>query len=233
MTIAILNVILFSPGLVALRLGGTSIFKMALAATVILMSIIVFILGNYKIIQKVEMKIKVDEMDSIMDYMDALRQNSKKKTFTKDITLLIGQIEKLEKKQETIKILLLEKFSSSEMSYSKFESVIISIQEIFYMNIRSILNKLNIFDQEDYDQIRKDSAKEKFSADFIQTKLSIYNQYITFIRDSVEDNEQLLLKLDKLLLELSKFNSLEDGELENMHAMKEIDELISKAKFYK
>ena len=34
-------------------------------------------------------------------------------------------------------------------------------------------------------------------------------------------------------LELSKFNSLEDGELENMNAVKEVDELINKIKFYK
>lgn len=232
-TIAVLNVILFSPGLVGLRFEGESIFKTALAATVILMSMIIFVVGNYKIVREAEKKIKVDEIDSVMDYIDALEQNRTKKTFAKDIGILLEQIEKLEKKKDTIKELLLDKFTSSEMSYSKFEGVIISIQKIFYMNIKSILNKLNIFDQEDYDQMRRENAKEKFSTDFIQTKLSIYNQYIAFVRDSVEDNEQILLKLDQLLLEISKFNSLEDGELENMHAMQEIDELISKAKFYK
>ena len=61
----------------------------------------------------------------------------------------------------------------------------------------------------------------------------MYEEYITFVKDSVEDNEEILLKLDKVLLELSKFNSLDDGELENMNAMKEVDELISKINLYK
>ncbi len=58
------------------------------------------------------------------------------------------------------------------------------------------------------------------------------NIYI-FVKDSIEDNEEILLKLDKFLFELSKFNSLEDGELENMSAIKDVDELINKIKFYK
>ena len=53
------------------------------------------------------------------------------------------------------------------------------------------------------------------------------------MKDSIEDNEEILLKLDKFLFELSKFNSLEDGELENMSAIKDVDELINKIKFYK
>ena len=61
----------------------------------------------------------------------------------------------------------------------------------------------------------------------------MYEEYITFVKDSVEDNEEILLKLDKVLLELSKFNSLDDGELENMNAMNEVDELISKINLYK
>ena len=44
-------------------------------------------------------------------------------------------------------------------------------------------------------------------------------------------HEQIILKLDKILLELSKFNSLED-KIENMSAMKEIEDLISKVKLY-
>lgn len=61
----------------------------------------------------------------------------------------------------------------------------------------------------------------------------MFDEYIFFVKDSIEDNEEILLKLDKFLFELSKFNSLEDGELENMSAIKDVDELINKIKFYK
>ena len=35
----------------------------------------------------------------------------------------------------------------------------------------------------------------------------MFQKYITFVKESVENNEEILLKLDKVLLELSKFNS--------------------------
>jgi hypothetical protein len=101
------------------------------------------------------------------------------------------------------------------------------------MNIRSILNKLNAFDEDEYISVSRDNGKREFSNEILQTKLDIYNEYISFVRNAVDDNEEILLKLDRLLLEISKFNSMEDGEIENMSAMKEIDELINKTKLYK
>ncbi|MBC7960888.1 MAG: hypothetical protein H7X94_13595, partial [Vallitaleaceae bacterium] len=107
------------------------------------------------------------------------------------------------------------------------------LENVFYTNIKSILNRLYAFDEEDYNRMRNINEQKNFSTEFIQTKMGIYNEYIVFVKEAIEDNEQILLKLDKLLLEISKFNSLEDGEIENMSAMKEIDELIGKTKFYK
>ncbi len=160
-----------------------------------------------------------------------LNRNSKR-TFEKDIATILEQIETFQKKKETIKESLLQKFNSTEMRYSKFDGVILGIENVFYINIKGILNKLNAFDEKDYNRIRKDEAEKKFSREFIQTKMSIYNEYISFVKNATEDNEQIILKLDKILLELSKFNSLEDGEIENISAKKEINELINKIKLY-
>jgi hypothetical protein len=137
----------------------------------------------------------------------------------------------LQKKRETIRKVLLQKFDITEMSYSKFESVISDIENVFYMNIKSIINKLNAFDETDYNRIRKNGEK-KFSNEFVQTKMRIYGEYISFVRNAIEDNEQIILKLDKILLESSKLNSLEDGKIEDMSVMKEIDDLIEKMKLY-
>lgn len=231
--IAIVGIVFFSPGIIGLKIVGGSTFQAALGITLILMGAIIFALGNYKLIMEKDKIMKNDEIVTPFDCINALKQNDHKETFYKDINVLLEQIHRIEKKKATIKDLLLQKFSSTEMSFSKFQVVIQDIEKVFYLNIKSVINKLNIFDQEEYNRLSEDNAHGKFSREFIQAKMSIYEEYIYFIKDSVEDNEQILLKLDKLLLELSKFNSLEDGELENMAAMKEIDELISKAKFYK
>ena len=101
------------------------------------------------------------------------------------------------------------------------------------MNIRSILNKLNAFDEEDYNFIRKKYEAGAISQQFMEEKFKVYNEYITFVKAATEDNEQILLKLDKLLLEISDLNSVESGQLEQMAGMIEIDNLIKQAKYYK
>lgn len=231
--IAVVDTIIFSPGLLHIRMGGTSILGTAFGATIILMSIVVFAYGNYKLLAEKEKMIQASEIKTSEDCIEALKQSYDKKTFKKDIDNILEQIERFRNKKETIKDILLQKFSSTEMSYSKFESTVLDIENIFYMNIRSILNKLNAFDEDEYIIVSRNNGKKEFSNEILQTKLDIYNEYISFVRNAVDDNEEILLKLDRLLLEISKFNSMEDGEIENMSAMKEIDELINKTKLYK
>ena len=101
------------------------------------------------------------------------------------------------------------------------------------MNIRSILNKLNAFDEDDYNFIREKYEAGAFSQQFMEEKFKVYDEYITFVKAATEDNEQILLKLDKLLLEISGLNSMESGQLEQMAGMIEIDNLIKQAKYYK
>jgi hypothetical protein len=227
--IAVVDTILFSPGLLGIEIIGTSAFETAFGVTSIFMSVIVFVFGNYKLLVEKEKIIQLSEIKTAEDCINALNQNYDKKIFKKDISTILEQIKMFKKKRETIKEALLQKFDITEMSYSKFDGVISDIENVFYMNIRSIINKLNAFDEDDYKRIMNE---KNFSEEFIQTKMNIYGKYISFVKKATEDNEQIILKLDKILLELSKFNSLEDGNIENMSAMKEIDELIKKIKLY-
>lgn len=228
--IATIDTIVFSPGLMGVAIG-TGAFATALGVTTIFMSIVIFGYGNYNLLIEKEKTIQVGEIKTKEDYIDALNQNYDKKIFEKDISTILEQIEMFQKKRETIKQVLLQKFDVTEMSYSKFDGVISDVENVFYINIKSIINKLNAFDEKDYDRIRKDGEK-KFSKEFVNTKMRIYGEYISFVKHAIEDNEQIILKLDKFLLELSKFNSLEDGKIENMSAMKEIEELINKIQLY-
>lgn len=231
MFIVIVNIILFSPGLINIKIGSTSVFETSIGITAIIMSIVIFVVGNYKILN--DEKIKIDEIENLIDCVNSLEQNKWKKTFGKEISILLKQIQRMEKKKEVITEVLLQKFDSMEMTYVKFKTVISDIDNLFYINLKSVVNKLNIFDEEDYENLGKEISRKNFSKEFIRTKISIYDEYISFVKNSIEDNEEILLKLDKLLFELSQLNSLGTGEPENMSAMKEIDELISKAKFYK
>lgn len=231
--IVILNIVLFSPGLLNIEIGGTSIFKTALGVTIITMSIIIFIIGNYSILMKEDNDINIYKVVTSDDCIEALNENKYKKIFSSDIDILLEQIDRIENKVDTIEDILIQKFSISEMSYKKFNYVILDIKNLFYVNIKSIINKINIFDQNEYKKINKRINNETNQNKILIEKINMYKEYITFVKNAIEDNEEILLRLDKVLLELSKFNSLDEGELENMSAMDNIDDLISKIKLYK
>lgn len=228
--IVILNIIFFSPGFFNFQIDVTDAFKTALGITIMFLSVVIFFYGNYKIITQQEKVIQSHDIKNISDCISVLKQNYFKRTFSRDIGTILEQIERFNKKKGTVNDILLQKFNSKEISYLKFQGVINNVEELIFINIKSILNKLNAFDEEEYKGINK---KSDLSKEFIEMKKDIYEEYISFIRDSIKDNEEILFKIDKFILEITKFNSLEDGEIENLQQMKEIDELTKKVKFYK
>ena len=231
--IAAANIITFSPRLIGLGLFGASALETALGITFIFLSGAGLIYGNYELLTGLEKVVQTNKIRTVEDYIEALNIHRGLKTFEKNVDLLLDQIERLQKKNKTIRDILLQIFSASEMSYKKFDAVIAEVEKIFFMNIRSILNKLDAFDEEDYNFVRKKYEEGAFSHELLKEKLKVFNEYIYFVKAATEDNEQILLKLDKLLLEISGLNSIESGQLEQMAGMIEIDNLIKQAKYYK
>lgn len=231
--IAAANIITFSPGLIGWELFEAGALATAFGSTFIFLSGAGLIYGNYKLLTRPEKVILPTKIITVEDYIEALNNHRGLKTFEETIDLLLDQIERLQKKNKTIRDILLQIFSASEISYKKFDAVIAEVEKIFFMNIRSILNKLNAFDEEDYNFIRKKYEDGAFSQQFMEEKFRVHDEYIAFVKAATEDNEQILLKLDKLLLEISGLNCIESGQLEQMAGMIEVDNLIKQAKYYK
>jgi len=230
--IAAANIIVFSPGLIGLELGASALAA-ASGSTIIFLSGAGLFYGNYKLLSEPEKSIPISQISTAEGYIEALNDQRELKTFEKSIELLLDQIERLQKKNKPIREILLQIFSASEIAYKKFDAVIAEVEKIFFMNIRSVLNKLNAFDEDDYNFVRSRQEAGAFSEQFMEEKFEVYYEYIKFVNAATEDNEQILLKLDKLLLEISGLNSIESGELEQMAGMIEIDNLIKQAKYYK
>jgi len=230
--IAAANIITFSPGLIGLVWIGGSALETAFSSAFIFLSGAGLIYGNYELLSGMEKVIPTNEW-TVDDYIKALNIHRGLKTFDNTFDLLLDQIERLQKKNKIIRDILLQIFSASEITYKRFDVVIAEVEKIFFMNIRSILNKINAFDEADYNSIRKKHESGAFSQQFMKEKFKVYDEYIAFVKGATEDNEQILLKLDKLLLEISGLNSLESSQLEQMAGMIEIDNLIKQAKYYK
>lgn len=246
LSIAVISVLLFSNRIVEMELFGGGIFETALRVTFVFVALMSFAVGNYAILTKRPVKVIQEfEVKTPEECIRALKRQNLKRTFSKDISLIIKQADRFTQKEETIDEILLQKFNAEGMSYSKFKKAIVDLNHLFYMNIRSILNKLEVFDEADYLRTKRgfnryksfpsgnENQSGKFSNEFIESKMALYNEYINFVNEAVEDNEEMLLKLDRLILEISKFTSIEEGELEKMSAMIEIEDLIDKTKLYK
>jgi len=245
--IAITNILLFSEGFLGVRIFGFSAFQTAFGITAIMVSIMAFLVGNYYILTTRDVqKYSNKEVMTHEECLRAIKRQNLKRTFAKDIVMIEEQADRFAIKQRTINEILLQKFNSEGMSYAKFNRAILDLENLFYVNLRSILNKLEVFDEADYNTTKRGYSrfnslkgvnvvgdKRKFSKEFMDSKMKLYNEYIRFVSEAVEDNEEMLLKLDRLLLEISKFTSIEEGQLENMSEMKEIDDLITKTKLYK
>jgi hypothetical protein len=228
--IAAANIIAFV--LIGLKFLGASPLEMAFSGTIIVLSGAGLTYGNYKILTGKEIIIPPPEWTQ--EYcIAALNNHRGLKTFEENIDFLLEQIEGLQKKNKTIRDILRQFFSESEISYQKFDAVIADVEKIFVKNMRSINNKMNAFDEDDYNSIRKRYEAGAFSQQVMEEKFKVYDEYITFVKAATEYNEQILLKLDKLLLEISDLDCVEPGQLEQMPGMIEIDNLIKEAKYYK
>lgn len=254
LSIVFINIIFFSKAFLHIDITGNDMLLSSFGVTTIIMSLLLFSYGNYTILFKKEKlqiaMLKDKDITTLADCAKATTQyiNNNIKTFNDDLSSVLGQIKRFNKKKIAIKEVLLEKFTDTEMSFAKFVNVVDSVENILLLNIKSLLNRLNAFDEEEFEQLMKkflpdiklENKSKQELLDIIsghsfnkvtESRLEIYKECVLFVDKIVENNEEILVKLDKLLIEISKLISF--THIEDMAALKEIDELINNTKWYK
>ena len=230
-SIILVNIALFSKALLGLALLSGSALTISLAWTAIIASVFAFFRGNSLILTQKETRALLQGIRSLNDcipvFQEALHKGD---VFDENILRNIEQIKRFRRKHDTINDILLQKFAVNEMSYQKFSSVLQDVEGVLYTNMRSILNKISAFDIEEYETMQK---RGFIINEVSKEKIDIYNEYIDFVKSATVTNEDILLKLDKMLLEISRYNSLDDGDVQKLPAIIEMDELIKNAKLYK
>jgi parvulin-like peptidyl-prolyl isomerase len=182
--IAAAGIITFSPRFFGIDLGGHSPLERAFGIAFIFLSGAMLIYGNYKLLTVPERVIPPNKNSAVEDYIEALNMQRGLKTFEVTVDLLIDQIERLQKKNKTIRDIILQTFSASEISYQKFDAVVAEVEKIFFMNLRSILNKMNAFDEDDYNFIRKKYEAGAISQQVMEEKFKVYDEYFNICKNS-------------------------------------------------
>lgn len=241
LSIMLVNILVFSNAFFKINLAGGNALTTAFGIMTIVMSIIVFGYGNFKLLAEKpapkQIAIKDKDINTLENCEAAVEVyiTNNVKTYSDNLKTVITQINRMKKKKQTIRDILSEKFSETELSYERFMTSVDQIEKIMIMNIKSLLNRINAFDEEEYEKILENAPMTGYekSEKLKETRLSIYNEYKAFVNKATENNEEILIKLDKLILELSKLNTLSVEDIEELDAMAEIDSLIRDAKWYK
>ncbi|GAB1157736.1 hypothetical protein YWY31_37610 [Paenibacillus illinoisensis] len=229
--VVVINILLFSPGFIGLGFSGGA-FSTALSVTLLFGSVMALFYGSYTLLFKQPVVLPVKQIETHEDYVEALSFYRRIKVLEEDITLGLSQLSRMKKKKETLLNVLNQRFDPGELSYKKFASVTLEVEKLLYLNIRSVLNRLHVFDEAEYAALMK-SKSSKIPPKLVQEKTKVYNDYLSYVKDSLHTNEEILLKLDQLLLEISRLDSFEAGDIEQMPCMQDIDQLIKHTKLYR
>lgn len=230
--IVLLNIAVFSNALLGFALFTGTTLTMSIAWMSVVGSVFAFVKGNSLIFKKEETHLLTQGIHSLNDCIDVFHEAiNNGDVFDENILKNIDQIKRFTRKKDTIKDILLQKFLKDEMSFQKFSSVLMDVENVIYMNMRSILNKIAAFDVDEYERLSKSGA---LTVDELTLeKQGIFNEYISFVDCATKTNEEILLKLDKMLLEISRYNSIDGGDIKKLPAIMEMDELIKNANLYK
>lgn len=226
----IINIILYSKLGFGLRISKENPLTTSFIVTEIIGNILIYIYISYSILKEPTTKIyNKDNFLSVKDYIETLNTLKDKKIFSRNIDIIEKQIERLGEKYNTLNVILLQHFDENGMTYDKFINSINQVKNLFFNNVRKIINRMSIFNENDYKELKNDISLK--SQKHLKS-LEIYKEHIDYIEETIDNNNMLLIKLDNLILEISKINDNEEDDMINTQILQEIDDLINKTKLY-
>ncbi|MCO7126464.1 hypothetical protein NIE88_11865 [Sporolactobacillus shoreicorticis] len=229
--VVIIDIFILSPQFLGIAIGGESAFQTALGVTLLFASAMAILVALYLIYFKPRSAGNIPQLETREDYLDSLREFKDSQVFGRDIDTVLAQVERLEKKKDTVKRTLAHRFGEGELSYQKFMAPVSDVEKLFYVNIRNIIVKVSVFDEGEYFKLAR--IEKDFTADVMEDKMQLFNHYIDSVKSSKNINEEVLTSLDKLILEISNLNTVDVSEVDNLPCMQEMNQLISQTKYYK
>lgn len=227
-----MNIAVLSPGLLGVVIGGASRIETAAGVTLLVVSLLVVLYESYSLLFKPVTRYQAASWNAREDYISGLNRYRNVKVLKEDVGLALDQLERIAKKRDTLLNLLTAHFEPAELSYRKFDTVIHEAEKLLYMNIRGLLSKLSVFDAAEFARFAGRSSSGRFSSAFIQQKNALWAEYFTYIKNCLAANEEILLKLDQLLLELSRLGAADVNTALETPCMQELTALIGQTKLY-
>ena len=229
--IAASAVVLYSPGLVNLRLSDYSIFRagMSIIAAVILITL--FFVINIRLLKEPEQKpIMLEDVPDLERAKDILQDYCKGRYFGSLAKTASEQLDRILKCSQRLSVILEQKFTRGTMSWDKFNSTVSAAESSAIKNVVAMANRMCVFDEKEYARLQN-YREDDIPDDIQEEQLRLYQKNLEAIRWTIALNEKILLKLDALAMEISSSASRNDTDW-NHELVSEIERLIEETRYY-
>ncbi len=229
--IAASAVVLYSPGLVNLRLSDYSIFRagMSIIAAVILITL--FFVINIRLLKEPEQKpIMLEDVPDLERAKDILQDYCKGRYFGSLAKTASEQLDRILKCRQRLSVILEQKFTRGTMSWDKFNSPVSAAESSAIKNVVAMANRMCVFDEKEYARLQN-YREDDIPDDIQEEQLRLYQKNLEAIRWTIALNEKILLKLDALAMELSSSASRSDADW-NHELVSEIERLTEETRYY-
>lgn len=229
--IAASAVVLYSPGLVNLRLSDYSIFRagMSIIAAVILITL--FFVINIRLLKEPEQKpIMLEDVPDLERAKDILQDYCKGRYFGSLAKTASEQLDRILKCRQRLSVILEQKFTRGTMSWDKFNSTVSAAESSAIKNVVAMANRMCIFDEKEYARLQN-YREDDIPDDIQEEQLRLYQKNLEAIRWTIALNEKILLKLDALAMEISSSAFRSDADW-NHELVSEIERLIEETRYY-
>lgn len=206
--IVIFSIIIFSKSIVNLSPFSKNTLVSAISITLIIMIVIIFFYRNYTLIRPLFFKstYTMDELNKPKEFLEVLNSYSYKDALTNYISNIVSQINELERKKKTLHTVLYQKFENEAEEYRSLVQVVEDTSLLLFENIKKILSRIEIFDQEEYVKL----CKLKDTLEKGNPKMQIFHDHIAYVKEYITKNDAILLQFDNLLIEVTKLGDKDD-----------------------
>lgn len=221
----LLNVLVFSNTFIGIKVYFSGIISIIAGFIVILFSVFVFIkinfsgfLGRYclkHLYKKDDTEIKT--LNQCNTVLKAYMANNEYGFFNDGLTDLTNNIVQFAAKSNSVKKVLVKSFENTEITYKKFSATIVSAEEAIIAHIGILATRLAIF---------KGSA-------YTDKRSVLYDEFAKYLSNTMAYLDELNTKMDKLLIELTKLNTISFEKHCPSGAANELQSLADSIKWYK
>lgn len=229
--IVVIAVILYSPGLLRLRISDYSIFRAGMSVIAAIALICIFFFINITALKgPKQIPATLETVSDIEKAKAILKQHVGGKFFGSTAKTVISQLERIDKCQKRLVDIIRRKFTPGTMSWKKFYVVVHEAESSAIKNVVTMANRMPLFDEAEYARLQH-YKEDDIPDDIQEEQIKLYRESFDRVKSVITLNEKILLKLDALALELSTSEISENEEV-NSNLLGEIERLIEETKYY-